>query len=482
MSSKPQHRKPSVDFVAKAQQFSEVEDRLGSAEHSLFELERSLDSKQRPHMFFELGISPAELDWISSELGEGIKASRKRGHDETKLLNRFARLTVAALVNAGHHTSRDNSFWPIFWEQLDVPESADLASFIRKKLRNWMQKFHLDVFDGIILANTKYVMQATLHAGIPTSEMNELVSDSKTLLINDDDPTDGDREGMLLVKKYMDQGKPRTLSRFSRLKPSLASYMFARVVEYVYYSQVNENWLNDKDFEGTNGLPENTFAELRQFLSQGEQNTSSVTRRRRVDSQEKPHLNIDPDAGQVLLILPAVPDEGEDLRWIIDAEHDTFHIEPRFDNSHRQFRREEVTLTSPARRIQVTQSITQETTSLHFLGSDFPVAFFGSDSHFCDDQQQISRSTLFALAPANTQFTDANDSFNNLVVEELQFISWLGWRVFALENLLDTRALSIQIPANGEVEARSTTRSVRSPGTRGPAWNSQVEIVSDALG
>src|SRR5699024_11786475 len=105
-----------------------------------------------------------------------------------------------------------------------------------------------------------------------------------------------------------------------------------------------------------------------------------------------------------------------------------------------------------------------------------------SDLHFCDDQQQISRSTLFALAPANTQFTDANDSFNNLVVEELQFISWLGWRVFALENLLDTRALSIQIPANGEVEARSTTRSVRSPGTRGPAWNSQVEIVSDALG
>lgn len=481
MTSKSQHRKPSADFVAKAQQFSAVEDRLGSAEHSLYELERSLDPKQRPHMFFELGINPVELDWISSELGEGIKSSRRKGHDETKLLDRYARLTVAALVNAGHHTSRDNSFWPVFWEQLDVPESADLATFIRNKLRSWMQKLYLDVFDGINLGNTKYVMQATLHAGIPTSEMNELVTDSKNLLINDDDPTDGDREGMLLVKKYMDQGRPRTLSRLSSLKPSLASYMFARVVEYVYYSQVNENWYNDKNFEGTNGLPENTFAELRQFLSQGEQNTSS-TRRPRAISQEKPYLRLDPDAGKVMLILPAVPDEGEDLRWTIDAEHDTLHIEPRFDNSIRQFRREEVVIASPARQIRVTQSITEETTSLHFLGSDFPVAFFGTDSYYCDDQQQISRSNLFALAPANTQFADANDPFNSLVEEELQFISWHGWRVFALKNLLDARALNIRIPTNGEAEARSTTRSVRSPGTRGPQWNYEVKTVTDALG
>ncbi len=52
MSPKPRHRKPTIDFVAKAQQFSEVEERLRSAEHSLFEKERTLDPKQRPHMFF----------------------------------------------------------------------------------------------------------------------------------------------------------------------------------------------------------------------------------------------------------------------------------------------------------------------------------------------------------------------------------------------------------------------------------------------
>lgn len=482
MSPKPRHRKPTIDFVAKAQQFSEVEERLRSAEHSLFEKERTLDPKQRPHMFFELGIRPSELDWISAELGEGIKASRRKGLDETELLNRYPRLAVAALVNAGHHTSRDNSFWPVLWEQLDVPESADLASFIRNKLRSWMQKLHLDVFDGIDLGNTKYVMQATLHAGIPTSEMNELVADSKTLLINDDDPTDGDREGKLLVKKYMEERKPRTLSRLSTLKPSLASYIFARVVEYVYYSQVNEAWYTDTNFEGTNGLPENTFAELRQFLFQGEQNASNSTRHPRVISQEKPHLKLDPDAGKVVLVLPAVPDEGEDLRWTIDAEHDTFHVEPRFDNSNRQFRREEIVLTSPARQIHITQSITQETTSLRFLGSDFPVAFFGADSSYCDDQQQISRNSLFALAPANTRFTDANAPLVNMVEEELQFISWHGWRVFSLENLLDTRALSIRTPINGESEARSTTRSVRSPGTRGPEWNFQVETVTDSVG
>ena len=482
MSSKPRHRKPSVDFVAKAQQFSQVEERLGSAEHSLFERERTLDSNERPHMFFEMGIRPTELDWISAELGEGIKASRRQGLDETKLLDRFSRLTISALVNAGNHTSRDNSFWPVFWEQLDVPESPELASFIRHKLSYWLRKFHLEVFDGINLGSTKYVMQATLHAGIPTSEMNELVADSKALLIDDDDPTDGDREGMLLVKKYMDQGKPRTLSRLSSLKPSLASYMFARVVEYVYYSQINKGWYTDKDFEGTNGLPENTFAELRQFLFQGEQNTPSTTRRPQAIAQEQPYLKLDPDAGKVLLVLPAVPDEGEDLRWTIDAEHDTFHISPRFDNSNQQFRREEIVLTSPARHIHVTQSITQETTSLRFLGSDFPVAFFGSDFRFCDDQQQISRNNLFALAPANTHFSDANDPFVRLVEEELQFISWHDWRVFVLENLLKTRALNIRIPANGEAEARSTTRSVRSPGTRGPEWNLQVKTVTDVLG
>src|SRR5699024_11392770 len=93
------------------------------------------------------------------------------------------------------------------------------------------------------------------------------------------------------------------------------------------------------------------------------------------------------------------------------------------------------------------------------------------------DQQQISRNSLFALAPANTRFTDANAPLVNMVEEELQFISWHGWRVFSLENLLDTRALSIRTPINGESEARSTTRSVRSPGTRGPEWNFQVETV-----
>src|SRR5699024_8723090 len=110
------------------------------------------------------------------------------------------------------------------------------------------------------------------------------------------------------------------------------------------------------------------------------------------------------------------------------------------------FRREEIVLTSPARQIHITQSITQETTSLRFLGSDFPVAFFGTDSSYCDDQQQISRHSLFALAPANTRFTDANAPLVNMVEEELQFISWHGWRVFSLENLLDTRALSIRTP------------------------------------
>lgn len=482
MSSKSRHRKPSVDFVAKAQQFSSSEERLSSAEHSLFERERGLDINQRPRMFFEMGISPDELDWISAELGEGITEARKKGFDETRLLDRFSRLTVAAMVNAGHHTSRDNSFWPVFWEQLDIPESNDLAGFIRRRLRTWMQNFHLDVFDGVKLGSSEYVTRATLHAGIPTAEMRELVAHSKELLIHDDDPDDGDREGKLLVQKYIDEQSPRTLYRLSNLKPSLASYLFARVVEYVHYSQSTKDWYTNKDFEGTNGLPESTFGELRQFLLQGEDNSANLRTRARVSAQEQPHLRLDPDAGKVVLVLPAVPDEGEDLTWIVDAESDTFHIEPRIDNSSRQFHRHEVTLSSPARQIRVTQSITQQTFVLPFLGSDFPVAFFGSDFHYCEEQQQISRSNLFALAPVNTRFADVADEFTGLVSEELQFISWNDWRVYSLENLLESRALTIRIPATSSREARSTTRGIRSLGTRGPEWHLDVATVADAIG
>lgn len=482
MSSKSRHRKPSVDFIAKAQQFSQVEERLASAEHSLFEIERNLDSSPPPRMFFELGIRPSELDWISTELGEGIRSCRKRGHDETKLLNRFSRLTVAALVNAGHNTSRDNSFWPVFWEQIDVPKSPELAAFIRSKLRTWMKVFQLEVFDNISLGNAEYVMRITLHVGIPSSEMKELVMDSKTLLVDDDDPTDGDREGKLLVKRYAAQGSPRTLSRFSTHKPDLATYMFARVVEYVHYSQVVEDWYTTKEFEGTNGLPESTFNDLRQFLHQGELTASPSRRTQQKVSEEQPHLKLDPDAGKVVLVLPAVPDEGDNLSWIIDAGHDTFHIEPRFENSHRQFRREEVVLTTPTRQIHVTKSTTGETNSLRFMGADFPVAFFGPDFSFCDDQQLISRNSLFALAPVNTKFTSADGPDNNLVGEELQFITWRDWRVYTLENLLEVRAVAIQIQDSKGDVSRSTTRGIRSSGTRGPEWNDQVETVTDALG
>ncbi|MDN6199425.1 hypothetical protein [Corynebacterium flavescens] len=482
MSTPSRHRKSGIDLVAKAQLHTHLWDRLGSAEQSLFELEQTHNKKEQPLMFFQLGLRPETLDWISSELGKGIEDRRRRGIDATKTLDRYSRLTVAALVNAGTQTTRDNSFWPIFWEQLGMSESSDLAAHIRRNLHTWMKRLHLDVFDGVNLGSSKYVTQVTLHAGIPTSEMGQLVADSKSLLAVDDDPADGDREGKLLVNKYISEKSPRTLFRLSSLKPELASFLFARTVEYVYYSQIKDDWYTDKNFEGTNGLPAKTFAELRQFLAQQDATVVSRANRARTDAQQQPHLKLDPDAGKILLVLPAVPDEDEDLVWSVDAGFDNFHIEPSIDLYTGCFARKEISISSPTPEISVTDSLSQETTTLPLMAADFPVAFFQADFQYCPNQQELSRNSLFALAPANTEFSDESGQRDDLVAEELQFSSWYDWRVYHLVGLRDCGGLKVSVSDGPNRETRSTSRNVRASGSRDPEWNLDVSKVDEALG
>lgn len=440
------------------------------------------DAKRDTAMFFQADLSPEELDWISVELGKGLTTARAKDNMQ-RFLDRHAALVIAALVNAGAHLTEELSFWPVLWDQLGYPESQKVAQLIRSNLTRWLREYRLEAFAEQNLRSSKYVTISTLHAGIPTKELGELVDDSIQLLSVDDDPEDGDREGTILAERYARKGHPQVIGKLAQFKKPLAAYIFARVVEYVHYARTVKSWYTDP-FEGTNGLPLKVFAELRRFLHQRQMaelnpGTNATTKRPAPTlTDDAPFLRLDIDAGRIDIVVPEVAFNDDSLAWFIDAGFDTFSVTPRVDFAHRRFASAKIAIEQPTARVSVSDSLRDSSFDLPLHDEDFPVAFFNRNFDYAANQAIVTASSFYAVAPSNTIFSGGADNSTLTPAEKTSLDSWSGWSVFFLHDLGDLDELVLSLPDTGV----STTRQIRTGKSRLPEWFDETGRMEDLHG
>lgn len=469
------HAKAHLSIAEVAQREITGPARLMKAEELITERISSVCDCQHPIMFFETNLTPEEQEWVCLELGNGLRRS-DNAQDIRNFLSRYPNVVVTALATAGAHITGEGSFWPVFFQLINVDERSDIVeNHIRKHLNNWLNSCHLESFENTDLGSRRFVERALLHAGIPTAELHRVIDDANKLLEVDDDPEDGDREGKHLVGTYAASRDTSTLHRLSVLKPVLAEFMFARIVEYVHWTNVTDDWYN-AEFEGTNGLPQKLFSELREYLNSPETVDPEPIAAKK--AQAAPYIKIDIDLGTIDLVLPAAPDNGKACKWNVDLGYDNISVSPQYDYALNGWIETPIPISQPTAAIRTHNAENGSIHSLRLYDGEFPAIFLRSNSEILQNQTVISTNTFLVLAPDDVEFTGDSSSSPVGPTETWSFDNWIGWKVFLFEELTGVRTLTLSRPSTSTF----TTRHIRSNNSHKVEWLDEDLTLKNVFG
>ncbi|BBE46945.1 MULTISPECIES: hypothetical protein [Rhodococcus] len=427
-----------------------------------FRLSRLLE---KVSLVIETNLSEDEVRRAQGFYGKRAEGMLRRGFSHADVIKKYPALTLTILVGHAALAYEQGRYWEDFWDELGLDRDPNFENVLRAQLRTLFKRYQLAEFEDL---GNDYVRLLTLHAGVPTYCLGDLVGIIGSHLVGGRDAS-----GASLVEWLNEPGKQ---SRMNPLDVPVRNFILRggdfsldildRIFEFVEYTiSQPDSWDELTLDTSTTGLPtmmlDGLIDHLRDHpiggVSSG--NASSLRRRR------KPTLVYDLQDDQVFVSIPYPTDEPE-VAWRVSFDGDTREVYAERgwgvsgDQEHPPTL---VPVGSPIRTIQLQHHPSSESHRLPVVDKRDPLILFAADGRWIQQRATLPKGQVIALFPRDAQLVDAvSDSPIESGVEPSSPVGWQGWTT-AFVDLTEHHSIRLARTQTSETGVARSVRNSASP-------------------
>lgn len=419
------------------------QEKLLAAENALtFRIIERREGHDRKLNFVELDLTTEEIKWIDLQVGHAFGPSVNLSAES--LVENYPRLMLASLVGTAMRSGVDNIFWPEWRRRIVVSEDQAVESTMRDAIPGMLRKSHMKTYEGIELGQNSYVARISLHAGLSTANLEDIVRMHEDRLEGGyTSPGDEAEADFISAEMSANPTTSADLRRFIGAEKVLARFFISRICDFVDYTREDPEWFTTDSFEGTASLPEVMFTELKNFLVHRDDAVQGTER-----IYTAPALHIDEATGTVQLHL-TLPKEQNMVRWAILTGGDRREVVQRSDQSTTDQTHHTLPVTEPSSSIEIELEHAHRSWALDLFTNDRPVIFFSRTSgRRISSHRQVKAEPVVAVAPRGTVFRSGSGASVRTVVSPQAVEHWSGWMIYTVD-FSDTDSVTVKF-SSGE--------------------------------
>ena len=335
---------------------------------------------------------------------------------DPRIFSRFAACTVVGLAGVAADGYKGGNLWSSVWSTAGYAGDGNDQSLWGKGFLTALGALELPQFS----MPQQYVGNVLMHAGIPTYCLGDLyvVLDLATRRRG----RDIDDVLAWLTPRLGTTMLPQTdkpVERFISYGGDFAADLIDRCIDLLVR-------LRREDTLDGLGLPDRFVDAARKHVDVNRAQAIRGTAER----SNQPQLRLDPFAGRLEVVLPAVPNAADRFRWRVTADTSVDTIDPRFDWSSGRYGAAPATylVKRPVATVNIQGS---DASSVNFdidiVDQDSPTMFFDEDGRLVVRGRPLPPTPIWILAPDDPAYVISFEGDPRTVTKASSPIGWATW-------------------------------------------------------
>lgn len=442
-------------------------ERLHAADMILWE---ALDKVQkstptdRTVLFTDLGLDTSDYHYLTDILATALRGITTRREQATQVLDSYPLITLSSLVGTAL-LSHGDSFWESYATRLRFPERENPGALLRPVIPGLLRILHLSNFEDADLGSQQFVGTITLHAGIPNRDLPELLTCLEAIHLTSSS-ADAEAIGRQMQHDLVNGTvAPVSLRSLARVLPDRAAEIFSRIYELQQYSTEHGGWPTDEGiFEGTNGLPEPTFARLVALFSSEDVPKEDAEGAEETVPLPIPYLQLNLEDLQFELVFPEHQWSGRTCQWTVRSSENSATVVQAPNVSYGGFEERRVPLAS----LFTTMQVTGPDGSTHELGVDNkrPIILLRPNGHLRRDQENFKGVEVLAAVHDGVTATVPDHKKGAIA----------GWPSWSLRCFYVADATSVDVRKGSFMKRYKANRETS------PVWDDGEGVLKNLVG